>query len=45
MFLTKTLYFAGYTQWERLQIVPIERAVDEPNDRAGYGVFKYLESP
>ena len=43
--LTKTLDFARHTQWERLQVVPIEYVVDEANDRAGYGVFKYLETP
>ena len=45
VFLTKTLHFARYTQWKRLQIVPIEHVVDEASDRAGYGVFKYLEGP
>ena len=43
IFLTKTLHFAEYTKWERLQIIPVEHVVDETNDRAGYGVFKYLE--
>lgn len=42
IFLTKTLHFAEYTKWERLQIIPVEYVVDETNDRAGYGVFKYL---
>ena len=45
VFLTKTLHFARYTQWERLQIVPIAYVVDGAKDRAGYGVFKYLEGP
>ena len=45
LFLTKTLHFAEYTQWEGLQVIPIEYVVDEANDRAGYGVFKYLENP
>ena len=44
IFLTGTLRFAEHTQWEHLQIIPIEYAVDETNDRAGYGVFKYLET-
>ena len=41
--LTNTLRFAEHTQWERQQIVPITYLVDEARDRAGYGVFKYLE--
>ena len=45
VFLTKTLDFARYTQWGNLQVVPIEHVVDEASDRAGYGVFKYLEGP
>ena len=42
LYLAETLVFAEYTQWEELQIVPIERVVDPTNGRAGYGVFKYL---
>ena len=45
MFLTRTLEFAEYTKWRDLQIVPIEYVVDETHDRAGYGVFKYLDAP
>ena len=45
LFLTGTLHFAEYTKWERLQIIPVEYVVDQANDRAGYGVFKYLEKP
>ncbi len=45
LFLTGTLAFAEYTQWEDLQIVPIEYVVDLNNSRIGYGVFKYLETP
>lgn len=44
LFLTGTLDFAEYTQWENLQIIPIEYVVDEIHGRAGYGVFKYLEN-
>ena len=44
IFLTGTLQFAEYTKWRDLQIIPIAYAVDETNDRAGYGVFKYLEN-
>ena len=40
--VAETRAFAEHTQWEDLQIVPIRRVVDEANDRAGYGVFKYL---
>ena len=40
--LAETRAFAEHTQWEDLQIVPIRRVLDEANDRAGYGVFKYL---
>lgn len=43
LFLTDTLQFAEYTKWKDLQIIPIAYAVDETHDRAGYGVFKYLE--
>lgn len=39
--LTGTLAFARHTQWERLQLIPIAFLTD--GDRAGYGVFKYLE--
>ena len=45
LLLTETLSFAQYTQWPRLQLIPIEYVVDEANDRSGYAVFKYLESP
>ena len=45
IYLTQTLGFAEHTKWEDLQIVPIEYVVDEVHDRAGYGVFKYLQSP
>ena len=40
--LAETRAFAEHTQWEDLQIVPVRWVVDEANDRAGYGVFKYL---
>ena len=40
--LANTLSFAEHTQWEKLQIIPIEYVVDEANDRSGHGVFKYL---
>lgn len=43
IFLTKTLDFAEYTKWEKLQLIPVEHVVDEANDRAGYAVLKYLE--
>lgn len=43
--LTGTLDFAHYTKWEKLQIIPVAYVVDESNDRAGYGVFKYLKKP
>ena len=43
LFLTGTLAFARHTQWEKLQIIPIAYVTD--GDRAGYGVFKYLEVP
>lgn len=42
LYLAETRAFAKHTQWERLQIVPIQLVVDKANDRAGYGVFKYL---
>lgn len=42
LYLAETLAFAEHTQWEELQIVPVERVVDQANGRAGYGVFKYL---
>lgn len=45
LLLTKTLSFAEHTQWERLQIVPITYVTDKTTGRAGYGVFKYLETP
>ena len=45
LFLTGTLHFAEYTQWKQLQVIPIEHVIDQANDRAGYGVFKYLEKP
>ena len=45
LFLTKTLHFARYTQWKKLQLIPIAYVTDETGDRAGYGVFKYLETP
>ena len=45
LLLTETLHFAEYTQWKRLQVVPIEHVTDQTNDRAGYGVFKYLKKP
>lgn len=43
VFLTRTRQFAEYTKWTELQIVPVEYVVDETRDRAGFGVFKYLE--
>lgn len=43
--LTGTLHFAEHTKWKELQIVPIEYVADETNDRAGYGVFKYMKGP
>ena len=45
LFLTGTRQFAEYTKWKDLQIIPVEYVVDETHDRAGYGVFKYLEHP
>ena len=45
IYLTRTLEFAEYTKWEGLQIIPVEYVVDETHDRAGYGVFKYLDGP
>lgn len=45
LFLTRTLPFAEHTQWERLQILPITYVTDETTGRAGYGVFKYPETP
>ena len=45
IYLTRTLEFAEYTMWEGLQIIPVEYVVDETRDRAGYGVFKYLDAP
>ena len=45
VYLTRTLHFAEYTKWEDLQIIPVEYVVDETHDRAGYGVFKYLDAP
>ena len=45
LFLTGTLEFAHYTKWENLQLIPVERVVDDTRGRAGYGVFKYLEEP
>ena len=45
LFLTGTLEFAHYTQWENLQIIPVGHVVDDARGRAGYGVFKYLEGP
>ena len=45
VYLTRTLHFAEYTKWKDLQIIPVEYVVDETHDRAGYGVFKYLEAP
>ena len=44
IFLTKTLHFAEYTQWPKLQVIPIAYVVDETSGREGYGVFKYLET-
>ena len=37
----ETLEFAEYTQWEKLQVVPIQLVVDDRGN-AGWGVFKYL---
>jgi len=45
IFLTRHLRFAEYTQWKNLQVVPIAYVVDKTNNKAGYGVFKYLENP
>lgn len=44
LFLTNTLSFAEYTQWEDLQVLPIKYVVDSDNNRSGYGVFKYFEA-
>ena len=44
LLLTQTRRFAEYTQWDDLQTIPIEYVVDEIDGRAGYGVFKYLET-
>lgn len=43
LILANTLEYAQYTQWERLQLVPITYLVDEERKRSGYGVFKYLK--
>ena len=43
LFLTGARDFAEYTQWKKLQIIPIRHVVDEDYGRAGYGVFKYLK--
>ena len=43
LFLTETFHFAKHTQWERLQIIPIEYVADKVNETQGYGVFKYLK--
>ncbi|MCY4383834.1 MAG: hypothetical protein OXE44_11865 [Nitrospinae bacterium] len=43
LLLAETPGFAEHTQWRKLQIVPIRHVVDEANDMAGYGVFKYLK--
>ena len=45
VYLTRTLHFAEYTKWKDLQVIPVEYVVDETHDRAGYGVFKYLDVP
>ena len=45
VYLTRTLEFAEYTKWKDLQIIPVEYVVDETHERAGYGVFKYLDAP
>ena len=45
VYLTRTRDFAEYTKWKDLRIIPVEYVVDETYDRAGYGVFKYLEDP
>ena len=42
--LTRTLEFAKHTQWNNLQIIPIEYVTDEARDRAGYAVLKYLDA-
>ena len=42
IFLTETLHFAEYTQWPKLQVIPIAYVLDETSRREGYGVFKYL---
>lgn len=44
LFLTGTRHFAEHTQWERLQIIPIAYVADRTTGKAGYGVFKYLET-
>lgn len=44
LLLTETPEFAEYTQWDGLQTVPIEYVLDEVHGRAGFGVFKYLET-
>ena len=45
LYLTTTLHFARHTQWTRLQLIPIAYVTDATGGRAGYGVFKYLETP
>ncbi len=45
IFLARYFRFAEYTQWKNLQIIPIAYVVDNTNNKAGYGVFKYLENP
>ena len=44
-FLAGTLHFAVHTKWQELQIVPVEYVVGEANDRARYGVFRYMKGP
>ena len=41
-YLVETREFAQHTQWEDLQIVPIDHLTDRASGAAGYGVFKYL---
>lgn len=43
LYVVETLEFAEFTQWERLQIIPIQEVEDTTTGLIGYGVFKYLK--
>ena len=44
LFLVETYDHADFIKWDRLQLVPIELVEDDATDRAGYGVFKYMDA-